>query len=481
MPLTVLADEDVNRILHSFTRDDILELQESLGDALHWYSTSSDGADCCSNFQPERTHLKRKDGSTTLFMPASGLTGQGIKVVNIDAVDGPDASSPNLPNLSRLSLDTQASHGSSKSDTTTPQSTRSGSTPTTASSVSSIPNSSNASVDSVATGRTSVSSEKRASDNLIRPESSIRGSLTLLDNLGRTTGLINAEEVTAFRTALASTMLLKKRQSVHDMTVFGGGKQAYWHIRLALLLRGDEIHHLNIVTRNFDTARKCLMRLYDPLPNDPNYVNPIGPKYNSRTQKTILTPAHTEYQRLLKEYVRASNVIFCTTPSTSPLFPASYLINPEGRKKGRYIACIGSYKPHMVELDPEVLRYAVAPHHEHRHLHKRQKEGGAVIVDTVSGCLREAGEVIQAKLSPDQIVELGELLMLKKEAEKKCQKGEQAEQGANLQDDKGLKEWLTRGNVIFKCVGIGLMDVVVGNELVRMARQRNIGTTIENF
>ena len=77
MPLTVLTDEDVNRILHSFTKDDILELQESLGDALHWYSTSEDGADCCSGFQPERTHLKRKDGSTTLFMPASGLTGQG--------------------------------------------------------------------------------------------------------------------------------------------------------------------------------------------------------------------------------------------------------------------------------------------------------------------------------------------------------------------------------------------------------------------
>lgn len=481
MSLTVLTDDDVNRILHSFTRDDILELQECLGDALHWYSTSSDGADCCSNFQPERTHLKRKDGSTTLFMPASGLTGQGIKIVNIDPTDGPDASTQNLPDVSRLSLDTQASRSSSKSDATTSHSRGSESTPTTRSSVSSFPNSTNASVDSLATGQTSISSGSKNADASIKPESSIRGSLTLLDNLGRTTGLINAEEVTAFRTALASTMLLKKRQSVHDVTVFGGGKQAYWHMRLALLLRGEEIHHLNVVTRNFDTARNCIMRLYDPQPNDPNYVNPIGPKYNSRTQKSILTPAHTEYERLLKEYVRGSNVIFCTTPSTRPLFPASYLINPEGRKKGRYIACIGSYKPHMVELDPEVLRYAVAPHHEHRHLHKRQKEGGAVIVDTVSGCLQEAGEIIQAKLTPDQIVELGELLMLKKEAEKRCAKGEKAEQGANLQDDKGLKEWLTRGNVIFKCVGIGLMDVVVGNELVRMARQRGIGTTIENF
>lgn len=481
MPLTVLTDDDVNRILHSFTKDDILELQETLGDALHWYSTSNDGADCCSNFQPERTHLKRKDGSTTLFMPASGLTGQGIKVVNIDATDD-HSPSPGLPTLDRLSLDTTHSRGSSRSDLSTPQSTTSGSTPTVRSSISSIPGSTNASVDSLATGQTSVSSGADSLDAPKKPESTIRGSLTLLDNLGRTTGLINAEEVTAFRTALASTMLLKKRQSVHDMTVFGAGKQAYWHIRLALLLRGDEIHHLNIVTRNFDTARNCIMRLYNPLPNDPSYVNPLGEKYNARTQKSILTPAHTEYQRLLKQYVRASNVIFCTTPSLTPLFPASYLIKPEGRKKGRYIACIGSYKPHMVELDPEVLRYAVAPHHEHRHVHKRQKEGGAVIVDTVSGCLSEAGEVIQAKLSPDQIVELGELLMLKREAERQMSgKGEKAEEGCNLQDDKGLKEWLTRGNVIFKCVGIGLMDVVVGSELVRLARERGVGTTIENF
>jgi ornithine cyclodeaminase/alanine dehydrogenase-like protein (mu-crystallin family) len=482
-PLTVLGDDDVNRILHSFTKDDILELQETLGDALHWYSTSNDGAECCSDFQPERTHLKRKDGSTTLFMPASGLNGQGIKVVNIDATDDTSSVRPGLPDLGRLSLDTQHSRSSSRSSLATPQSAASGSTPTTAtsrSSVSSNPASTNASVDSLATGQTSISSGTD-SDIAKKAPSTIRGSLTLLDNLGRTTGLINAEEVTAFRTALASTMLLKKRQSVHDVTVFGAGKQAYWHIRLALLLRGDEIHHLNIVTRSFDSARNCLMRLYNPVPDDPDYVNPIGPKYNSRTQKTILTPAHTEYQRLLKQYVRASNVIFCTTPSTTPLFPASYLINPEGRKKGRYIACIGSYKPHMVELDPEVLRYAVAPHHEHRHLHKRQKEGGAVIVDTVSGCLAEAGEIIQAKLAPDQIVELGELLMLKREAERLCAKGEKAEEGCQLQDDKGLKEWLTRGNVIFKCVGIGLMDVVVGGELVRMARERGIGTTIENF
>ncbi|KXL42831.1 hypothetical protein M433DRAFT_6097 [Acidomyces richmondensis BFW] len=469
MPLTVLGDQDVSRILHSLDRDDILKLQQSLADALHWYSTSSDANDCCSDFQPERTHLKRRDGSTTLFMPASGMTGQGVKVVTISP---PDASG--LPTLAEnLSLSSRESSTSSPRDSIFTVSS------TDVSSISSsLPHaSSNTSVDDIGSG-TDASSVKHGCSSA----STIRGSVTLLDGLGNTVGLINAEELTAFRTALASTMLLKKRQSVHDLTVFGAGKQAYWHIRLAMLLRPGEIHHLNVITRNFESARKCVMRLYNPMPNDPNYVNPIGEKYNSKTKTNLLTPMHTEYERLLKEYVRSSNVIFCTTPSTTPLFPPGYLTNPEGRKKGRYIACIGSYKPHMVELHPDILRYAVAPHHEHRHFHKRQKEGGAVIVDTVTGCLKEAGEVIQAKLLPDQVVELGELFMLKRDAEKRmAENGEKMESGCNFQDNSGLKEWLTKGNVIYKSVGLGLMDIVVGNELINKARERSIGTTIDNF
>lgn len=471
MPLTVLSDHDVSRILHSFTKEDILALQENMADALHWYSTSNDDNDYCSDFQPERVQLKRKDGSTTLFLPANGCKGQGVKIINVvppDALGG-------LPSLENLSLDSEMSSRSSissgiDSPRTTPRSP-SVSTSDTRSSVSSLPD---VSVDALEGGG--------PGDVLDKSVSTIRGSLTLMDQLGNTIGLINAEEVTAFRTALCSTMMLRKRHSVHDLTVFGAGKQAYWHIRLALLLRGDEIHHLNIITRKFESARKCVMRLYNPQPDDPGYVNPIGSKYNSRAKKNILTPAHTEYQRLVKEYVRASNVIFCCTPSESPLFPASYLINPEGRKKGRYIACIGSYKANMIELHPDVLRYAVAPHHEHRHIHKRQKEGGAIIVDSVTGCLREAGEVVQAKLLPDQVVELGELFMLKKEAERKSrEKGQHAEGGCAFQDNSGLMEWLTRGNVIYKSVGLGLMDIVVGGFMIEWAKERDIGTTIPNF
>ena len=479
MALTVLTDRDVSRILHSFTKEDIESLQQQLAEALHWYSTSADENEYGSDYQPERIQLRRKDGSTSLFMPASDCKGQGVKVINI----APPDEAAGFPSLENLSLDTRHSseNGSSLSS------------PTSHSSGTESPRGSISTITSTASGSSSlpdVSDEGLAASGapgsvLDKSTQTIRGSLTLFDQHGNTTGLINAEEVTAFRTALASTMMLKKRHSVHDLTVFGAGMQAYWHIRLALLLRGDEIHHLNIITRNFDSARRCIMRLYNPQPDDPDYVNPLGTKYASRSKKNILTTSHTEYERLCKEYVRSSNVIFCCTPSLKPLFPASYLTNPGGRQKGRYIALVGSYKPHMIELHPDILRHAVEPHnHSGRPFHhKHQKEGGAIIVDTVTGCLKEAGEVIQAKLLPDQVVELGELFMLKKEAIRRMEEQgvKVPEGGCFFQDNSGLKEWLTRGNVIYKSVGLGLMDVVVGNGLVEFARSRGVGTTIENF
>lgn len=112
-------------------------------------------------------------------------------------------------------------------------------------------------------------------------------------------------------------------------------------------------------------------------------------------------------------------------------------------------------------------------------------------MDSVEACLKFAGEVVKAGLSPDQVVELGEIFMLKRERERivkegkgKGKKGEGDEgedDGCHLQENSGLKEWLTRGNVIYKSVGLGLMDVVVGNELLRISRERGVGMTVEEF
>lgn len=73
MPLTILTDDDVRDLLLQLTKQDILDLQQSLADGLHYYSTATedDSNGCSSEYQPLRTSLKRNDGMTTLFMPAS--------------------------------------------------------------------------------------------------------------------------------------------------------------------------------------------------------------------------------------------------------------------------------------------------------------------------------------------------------------------------------------------------------------------------
>ncbi|KAF2116057.1 hypothetical protein BDV96DRAFT_573261 [Lophiotrema nucula] len=465
MPLTILTDEEVRLLLLTLTKEDVLELQQSLADSLHYYSTSTeeDHNGCCSSMQPLRTALKRSDGQTTLFMPASSNEGLGIKVVTLAEPDAKKKQSVDVGSLK--SFDSMSLSTQSSTDTNTQ-----------------VPP---ASIDST-------------------QSTTPKGTLTLLDSHGNPRGFINAEELTAFRTALASTMMFKKRTNVHDVVVFGAGKQAYWHIRLALLLRGPEIHHLNIINRSFESAHKLIEKLYKPHAEPPQWprINIPTPETTTlaRPKIQIMTPSHNEYERLLKATVRGSSVIFCTTPSLAPLFPASYLTNPEGRKKGRYVAAIGSYKPHMLELHPDILKQNVAPAHHHHH-HKHAATGGAIIVDSVEACLKEAGEIIQAGLSGREVVEIGELVMLKRDAERRRQDATNSSSeeldraGVELGEakkvkgrekkeetaDKGLMEWLQKGNVIYKSVGLGLMDVVVGSDIVKLADERGIGTRIENF
>jgi hypothetical protein len=300
-----------------------------------------------------------------------------------------------------------------------------------------------------------------------------------------------------------------------------------------------------------------------------------------------MSPEYGEYNRVLKEQLRAADAIITTVPSTEPLFDHTLLTSTEGRRKGRLVISIGSYKPHMIELPIELLHQAVRPAHDHRHFHKHAAEGGVVVVDTLTGCLKEAGEIIQAGLIPRQLVEIGELVMLEDERSitptpssatsqshpsepstpsssrdsssyeplldqlsladsssssslsgsyagrpamasvldadghptvndndmnydgaasssssrtsgrsnslsralsfgKKGKHSRSLSAGSSSQSKSGGKDdemsrWLSDGNVIYKSVGLGLMDLTIGSELVKLAVERGIGTTIHDF
>lgn len=235
-----------------------------------------------------------------------------------------------------------------------------------------------------------------------KPRIKPTGAITLFSSTGQPVGILHASTLTAFRTALASTCLVVKRNKVQTLTVFGSGEQAYWHVRLALMLRGSTIRQVNFINHRFsETARQLLRRFYDGVPAEQK-----AREGWSEASFGVLTPGYGEFSRLLKEQVRAADIIFCCTPSTEPLFDHTILTSNEGRRKGRLIVAIGSYKPEMIEIPLEVVQQAIKRHESgHRHFHKHAVEGGVIVVDTLDGALQEAGEIIQGGLNPNQLVE----------------------------------------------------------------------------
>ncbi|OAA68043.1 ornithine cyclodeaminase [Niveomyces insectorum RCEF 264] len=476
MSLTILTDEQIAGLLNGLTVDELESFRDALKQSLYEYSTGTQSLKDGDYHQPPRTSMTSPTtGATTLFMPSCSADGIGMKAHTEGVV-------PANPH--------------------------------------------------------------------IRPT----GAITLYARTGNPLGILHASTLTAFRTALASACLLLRRDTVRDITVFGCGEQAYWHVRLALLLRGDTIRHINIISRHFDSCRQFLARFYSL----PQYLKER--EGWPEVKFSALTKSYNEYPRLLSQHLRQADVVFCCTPSTTPLFDAHILTSHEGRRKGRLLVAIGSYTHEMRELPADLLRQATQPSsRNHRHYHKHAMEGGVVVVDTLDGALKEAGEIYEAGLTPRHLVELGELVMLSRIALQDDddngsedtsststlsvpstefdnlslsgttasamssvygQDGEGAETGrsrsrpsspsrkssaaallGNLApsghyhrrssshtslEQRKKKEnhsarWLQRGNVIYKSVGLGLMDLAVGLHLIEFARQKGVGTYIDGF
>ena len=278
---------------------------------------------------------------------------------------------------------------------------------------------------------------------------------------------------------------------------------------------------------------------------------PILIFFRSNTKFDIKTLGHHEYQRMVKADVRSADMIICATPSEKPLFDETILTNPNGRLKGRLIIAIGSFKPSMIELPPGILKQAIKHHGSGLHFRKRALEGSCVLVDTTKA-LTQTGELIQAELKENHVVEIGEILMLDEQFAHEADddsaiddsaiddsesattghssfslsdgkssmasvmsgngkssrsssryssrsgsfseswKGALAfhkrshdlndhHQKKQSKDEMEMTEWLCRGNVIYKSVGIGLMDLVVGTEVVKLAWKRKAGMVIDGF
>lgn len=246
------------------------------------------------------------------------------------------------------------------------------------------------------------------------------GSINIFEPTGELVGVLDAAEITAFRTALAVMILYSKfdRAGQH-IVVFGAGKQAEWHVRLALQLQPGKVNKVTLVNR-----RK--------KPSVEELFLELREKYQGVEFNMLVTEGAAD-KRELQKHLSESDTIFCCTPSTDPLFSFADLGDQE---KSRFLGMIGSYKPHMQEIDKETLL-----------------SGDRIYVDSAPACLEESGEIIMAGVTKDRLLEIGTI--------------------------SGQSKLDTEKNVIFKCVGLGIMDIAVSGVLLEMATARKLGTLVE--
>ena len=264
----------------------------------------------------------------------------------------------------------------------------------------------------------------------------ILGVINLFDEEGKLIGLVSAAEVTAFRTALATMTLLVRCNAIKKgkVVVFGAGKQAEWHVRLSLILFGEEVKEVVFVNRSRGRAGKVVDGIVESLDGGSVSVRSFTKEGSS----------DEEYGDGLRKLVGEADVVFCCTPSVEPLFPFEFLgENGQDKRKSRFISLIGSYKPHMQEIDTETLLSG----------------GGKVYVDSKEACLAESGEIIRAKLTEEDLVAIGDVF-------------------ADGQEEVVVEEGK---NVVFKCVGLGIMDVAISKALIGIAKERNVGVEVEDF
>ncbi|MEG2644872.1 MAG: ornithine cyclodeaminase family protein, partial [Enterococcus sp.] len=143
-----------------------------------------------------------------------------------------------------------------------------------------------------------------------------------------------------------------------------------------------------------------------------------------------ILPADTSDQA-----ISDADLIITVTPATSPVFDGSKV------KAGATISCVGSYQPHMQEMDPVILQRAAK-----------------IFFDSEEAVLSEAGDILiplaNGMITKEAFTgDIGEVLT-----------GNTT--GRETEDEI----------IVFKTVGIGAQDLVTAQKIYELALEKNVGT-----
>ncbi len=231
---------------------------------------------------------------------------------------------------------------------------------------------------------------------------------------GQPLALVNGETLTAVRTGatggLAADLLARPDASI--VTVFGSGVQARAQLEAVCTVRQvKEVRIFGIV---------------------PSSVEAFAEEVRHWPDAPAVLVAGSR-----KDAVVGTDIIITATTSEKPVFDGRDL------SPGMHITGIGSYTPHMQEVDEVAVQQS------------------KIVVDSLKACLAEAG---------DLIIPLGKHIIKKMDIH-----GELGEIINGKKPGRESSEEIT----FFKSVGVAVQDAAAANEILRAAEAQGLGTLVK--
>lgn len=250
--------------------------------------------------------------------------------------------------------------------------------------------------------------------NRERGEATTIGQVLLMDDTnGEIIALMDGSFITKFRTGAASgaAFRLFARKDAKVGCLIGTGGQA--DCQLEAMLAACELDEVRIVARDFAKTEK--------------FVAEMSERFKDSGVKIV---AYSDAD----EAVDGADVIVVVTVATEPVFDAKRV------KKGAVVSGVGSYTAEMNEIDPELFKMA-----------------DKIYFDSKEACIAESADIqIPLKegiVTDDDLTgDIGEYAL--------------GEVVGRESDDE---------IIIFKNVGLGILDLVIAKLIYDKAKDRKVG------
>ncbi|MHC1720414.1 MAG: ornithine cyclodeaminase family protein [Clostridiaceae bacterium] len=226
--------------------------------------------------------------------------------------------------------------------------------------------------------------------------------------------ILDGTYVTQLRTGAASGAAfdLLARKDAKKGALIGTGGQAATQLEAIIVAR--DLEQVKVYDINLERTKAFASKMQEEL----------------KEYGTKITAAESS-----DEAIEDADLIVTVTPSSKPVFDGSKV------KKGATVSCVGSYQPHMQEMDPVILTRA-----------------SKIYFDSQEAVLSEAGDILiplyNGTITKEDFTgDLGEVILGKV---------------AGRESDDEI--------IVFKTVGIGTQDLMTAKYIYDKAKAKGIGT-----